>query len=490
MGDSPQHRWLVRLGLAVGAMASGCGSSGGASGGSPGDAGQSGTDAHSIDATGGRPADAGTDSHSSEAGAGTDSGVIGDPTGTTAVPVTAFLDSLGACVHVTQGVDAPMPSATALSYAGLRNIRDDGNPATVPSWLTMHAASGVRVCVLTDQNVASTVGMAEQLNDAGALLAVEGPNEPNNFPVTYDGGTSGYTTTFLPVAELQRDLYAAVKADPKLPNVPVFHASEAGGSEPDNVGLQFLTIPVDAGTTMPSGTKYADYGNTHNYVCGHSSVLSDNVAWNASNPTLNGDWDGPYVEYGHTWHEGFNGYSDPELITLPKVTTETGWLTMGSGSITEEQQGRVFLDLYLSAYKQGFSYTFIYMLRDDPVQGYWGLFDTSYNPKTSGLYIHNLTTLLADTSQRTPGKLDYSIAAEPMTVHDLLMQKSNGVFELVVWDERLTGGSDTVAINLSKPRPTVTVYDPTTGTSPTMSLKNVSTVSLMLTDHPMILELQ
>jgi hypothetical protein len=85
------------------------------------------------------------------------------------------------------------------------------------------------------------------------------------------------------------------------------------------------------------------------------------------------------VEYGVTWHGGFAGYSNPELVTLPRVTTETGWLTTGTGAITEEQQARLFLNLYLAAFKQGFAYTFIYMLRDDPMPGYWGLFDTSYN---------------------------------------------------------------------------------------------------------------
>jgi hypothetical protein len=422
-----------------------------------------------------------------------DGAVVGDPTGTTAFAVAAFLGSLGACTHVAQGVDDPTQSATALAYLGLHNIRDDGNPATVPSWIAMHESSGVRLSLLTNQNVASTVSMAEQLNAAGALLDVEGPNEPNNFPVTYEDATSNYDTTFLPVAELQRDLYAAVKADPKLAGVPVFHSSEAGGSEPNNVGLQFLTIPTDASISMPAGTPYADYANTHNYVCGHTSVLSDNVAWNASSPTLNSSWDGPYVEYGVTWHEGFTGYSDPELVTLPKVTTETGWLTSGTGAITEEQQARLFLDLYAAAFKQGFSYTFIYMLRDDPVQGYWGLIDTSYNPKTSGTYIHNLTTILADTATGTPGKLDYSIAGEPATVHDLLLQKSNGTFELVVWDERLAVSSDdatdTVVVDLTKSRPMVTVYDPTTGTSPVQVLHDVSSVSLTLSDHPNVLEL-
>jgi hypothetical protein len=475
---------------AIGALGSACGSGCAA-------AGDAGPDAASVqdgsvtDTGGATGSDGGVpDGGASDASAGDGGGgVVGDPTGTTAVPAGAFLGSIGACTHVAQGVDDPTQSATALSFAGIRNIRDDGNPATVPSWIAMHQSSGVRVCLLTNQDVAGTVDMAKQLNTAGALLAVEGPNEPNNFPVTYEGQTSSYTTTFVPVANLQRDLYAAVKAEPTLAGIPVFHSSEAGGSEPDNVGLQFLTIPTDAGFAMPDGTKYADYGNTHNYVCGHSSQLLDNTAWNASDPTLNGDWDGPYVEYGHTWHGGFDGYANADLITLPKVTTETGWVTTGTGAITTEQQARLFLNLYLAAFKRGFAYTFIYMLRDDPVQGYWGLFDTSYNPKTSGAYLHNLTTVLADTGSTPPGKLDYSIANEPVTVHDLLLQKSSGIFELVVWDENESGGSDSVTVNLTTVRAAVKVYDPTMGTSPTQTLSAVSTVTLTLGDHPVIVEL-
>jgi hypothetical protein len=480
-------------GIAAALLLGGCGSGGHAA---LSDGGAAANDACACaDTSVGNVPEAGADAFDGALGDGepVDGGVVGDPTGTPAVEVSAFLASLGVCTHVAQGVDDPTQSAMALSYLGIHDIRDDGNPATVPSWIAMHQSSGVRLSLLTNQDVASTIGMAEQLNAAGALLDVEGPNEPNNFPVTYDGATSSYQTTFVPVAELQRDLYAAVKADGKLAGIPVFHASEAGGSEPDDVGLQFLKIPEDAGVAMPGGTEYADFANTHNYVCGHSSVLSDNVAWNASDPTLDGDWDGPYVEYGVTWHEGFAGYPDPQLITLPKVTTETGWTTSGAGSITDEQQGRVFLDLYAAAFKRGFTYTFIYMLRDDPVQGYWGLIDTSYGPKTSGTYLHNLTTILADTATGTPGKLDYSIAAEPATVHDLLLQKSSGTFELIVWDERLAAAdddaTDAVTVNLTTSRPTVTVYDPTTGTTPTQTLHAVSSVSLTLSDHPNIVEL-
>lgn len=431
--------------------------------------------------------DAGSPAPAADAGDATDAS---DANGVAAFRANDFLNSIGICAHMAQGIDGPDGVGAATKFAGIRAVRDAASSSTVAGWLSVFQQSGARVALLPDGTVQGTIDIAKQLQAAGALLAVEGPNEPNNFPVTYQGQTSDYNGSFLPVANFQRDLYAAVKAEPTLATVPVFHSSEAGGSEPDNVGLQFLTVPDGAATTVPSGTRYADFANTHNYVCGHSAQLVDNVCWNAEDPTMNGDWDGMYVEYGNTWHGQFAGYSSSDLTNLPRVTTETGWTTSGPGSISQEQQGRLFLNLYLAAFKRGWSYTFIYMLRDDPVQGIWGLFDTEWQPKVSGTYLHNLTTILADTGAGSAtGKLDYSIAIQPATVHDLLLQKTIGTFELVIWDERPSGGTDTVVVDLGGNRASVHVYDPTTGTAPTQTLTNVSSVTLTLTDHPNVIEL-
>lgn len=72
-------------------------------------------------------------------------------------------------------------------------------------------------------------------------------------------------------------------------------------------------------------------------------------------------------------------------------------------------------------------------------------------------------------------------------MHDLLLQKSSGNFELVVWDERATV-TDTVTVGLGTARKTVNLYDVTTGTTPTKTLTNVASVPLMLSDHAVVVE--
>jgi len=418
-------------------------------------------------------------------------GPLPDAAGTTAVSAHDFLNSMGVCTHIAQGIDNPTNVAACLSYAGIRNLRDDGSAraATVQGWIHVHDACGAKVCLLPiNGDIARSLAVYESLAAAGTLLAAEGPNEPNNFPVTY-GGSASSGSNSLPVAWFQRDLCRAVKTDPKLAGIPVFAPSEAGGSQPNNCGLQFLTIPRGAGTLMPDGTVYGDYANTHNYVCDHLSNVCDNNAWGAEDPSLNGRWDGMYVEYGHTWWSpGYNGYPASQLATLPRVTTETGWTTQGSNSVPEDAQAKLFLNLYLAAFKRGWSHTFIYMLRDDPGQGYWGLFHTDYTAKRSATCLHNLTTILADKTSSTPGSLEYSIPGEPATVHDLLLQKSNGAFELAVWGEQVSG-SNNITVNLGAIFATVRVFDPTLGASATQTLSKAASVSLTLSDHPLIIEI-
>ena len=203
-----------------------------------------------------------------------------------------FLNSIGVCLHIQHGDDAAR-IAPLLRYTGVRNVRDaaDGN-YDMSGLLLVHREAGVGVVFgpgsgARDGCVESTLRAARELHEAGALVAIEGPNEPNNFGgVTYGGEAGGRELSWLPVARMQRDLYAAVKADADLRQYPVYSSSEMG-AQSDNCGLQFLEIPEGAGTLMPAGTRYADYANCHNYMYHPSwpGAPHDNQVWNAADPT-------------------------------------------------------------------------------------------------------------------------------------------------------------------------------------------------------------
>jgi hypothetical protein len=177
-------------------------------------------------------------------------------------------------------------------------------------------------------------------------------------------------------------------------------------------------------------------------------------------------------------------------LTLPRVTTETG-ITL-EGSITEQVQALLYLSVYLDQFKRGWKHTAIYLLRDRTDEGgnqTFGFYKPDYTPRLAATYLHNLTTILEDNAPKaTTTKLSYSIPSQPATVHDLLLQKSDGRFEFVVWGERFTGGSDKVTADLGSTFALVTLFDPTVGTSPIQSLRNASSVELTLSDHPVVIE--
>ena len=410
------------------------------------------------------------------------------PERTRAVGTDEFLDSLGVNTHVDQGYDAAK-YVEPLIYTGIRNIRD--GERNLKGYVMLHEATGVRVDLLGGADLDGLLAAGRALASSDALLSLEGPNEPNNFPVTYQGQEGGGicpTCTWVPVARFQRDLYGAVKRDPLLRRYPVFAVSEAG-AETDNVGLQFLTVPKDADTKFPAGTVFADYANPHNYVSGTAKTHEDNQAWKAADPVLDAHWDGLYTEYGLTWNKHFRGYGGEALETLPRVTSETGWDSV-SGPGGERVQGTILVNTYLAQFKRGWKYTFIYELVDGQGgEGYQGLFRPDFRAKPAATFIHNLTTVLSrDSLEGEPGSLSYAVPYQPDTVHDLLLQKSPGTFDLVVWDERVNG-TDDVSVRFGARHRSISVYDVTQGSTPVRSLSDADAVPLTLSDHAVILEI-
>ncbi len=298
------------------------------------------------------------------------------------------------------------------------------------------------------------------------------------------------------------DLYTALQRDPLLANLPLFDLTEPG-AENDNVGLQFLTIPSGAGTSFPTGTNFAQYASLHNYVmCNGCSGVVDNQAWKAEDTGAGGSvgsWDGLIGNYlGTTFAHGFAALPDASGPTLPRVTTETGWPT--GINISDDQIGKLLVNVYLSAAARGWYRTFLYQAIDDVDT--FGLFQNTDPPapKAAAIYIHNLTTILSDGSSKFYAvPFAYTIASEPITVHDWELEASTGLYSIAVWDDRPVGeGTDSIAVNLGTAQSVVKVYDVTRGVAPIATLTNVSVVNFdgvggdppLLSDHAMIIQFQ
>jgi hypothetical protein len=388
-----------------------------------------------------------------------------------AAKATDFLNSLGVATHLnyTDGTYANYESVIAdLNYLGIHKLRDatpdpyGGIPyqnyitaldavTKAGNQFDFITAPGLPLKISLDQ-----IGAIERLRP-GSVIAVEGPNETNNNPVTYLGrnGTAA-------ALAYQRDLYHAVHSSRLLHNVAVYYYTG-----------------FDVATKL---TGLADFANCHPYSH-HGEQPAQRIA----------------TEFGRQF---------TMAPPYPRVITEAGFFDVPSApnGVDDATQAKDTLNLYMDAFAQGVTLTYVYQL----VSAYpnqfsdtqSGMFRIDHSPKPVATAIHNLTTILADTGHGNvqPGSLDYTVAAMPVTGHSLLLEKSSGVFDIVLWSEPANWNDRThrpvsvsqtpVTITMSGTAGNVAVYNPLVGTKPVARARDVNEIAVGLTDHPVIIEVR
>jgi hypothetical protein len=396
-----------------------------------------------------------------------------------------FLNTLGVNTHIpyTDGGYANITNIDAdLKYLGITEVRDtisNGYAGSAPlsSYITL-AKEGVKftICLfgggaITTASLTAQLALVAALNKAvpGSVIAVEGANEINNFPITYNGvgGLAG-------AVALQKAIYAAVHANADLKGVSVdYFTGYAAGS--DAVG------PNPATTA-----GLADYDTQHPYP---------------------NQGDAPYQ-----WVNRTQALGNETPATGAAVYTETGYSTNGgtSGDVNQDVQAKYTLDLLMDDAASGIAHTDLYQLMDAYAAGSsqgddgYGLYAPGNTPKEAATAIHNLTTILADTgttaSTFTLKPVSYTLTNLPSTGHTLEIQKSSGASDIVVWNEpaiwneakgaEVTAATTNVTVKLGATYKTVEVFDPLKGTTPIETLTNVSSVTLGITDHPLIVEVE
>jgi len=398
-----------------------------------------------------------------------------------------FLNSLGVGMHIpyTDGGYANLGNDAAdLAYLGLNNVRDgvsDGSNGSAPlsSYITL-AQQGIKFTfvvagsgALTTASLQAELGLYDQVNKAvpGSVVAVEGSNEINNAPITFNGvgGLQG-------ALDLQRALYAAVHADTSLAGVAVDYFT----------GYNAGSVAVGPNPTATAGL--ADYDTQHPYPNNGDAP----AAWVTPSQSLGNE--GASTGYG------------------PAVFTETGYSTNGgtTGGVNADVQAKYTLDLLLDDAANGISRTYLYQLMDAYKPGSpqgddgYGLFDPSNAPKAAATAIHNLVGILADkavtASTFTPVTLGYSVTGLPSTGNSLALEKASGTYDVAVWNEPkiwngATGTETTAAtqnstVQLGGAYATVEVFDPLASATAVSVLHNVSSVQLGLTDHPLLVQIE
>jgi hypothetical protein len=398
--------------------------------------------------------------------------------GSITVPVAAqtmraqnFLNTMGINVHLeyTDGAYANVANVQAdLAYLGISNVRDAvPDPVT---WMPLGqalagmgalAAAGVKfdfVIPSWETNISQDIAQLDAFVTAhpGSISAVEGPNEVNNWPVIFNGQTGEAGAE-----AFQRAIYAAVHADPKLAGVQVY------------------------------------------YMTGAAQINVANLAGMADDAAAH-----PYPNDGQVAGARFSQEFTSDYVSAApysQVITETGYATdptnPNPGGVTEAVQAEGTIDIFLDGASQGIKQTYLYQLLDpyaDPtganVDDHYGLFDINNNPKLAAVAVHNLTTLLADTGSDaatfTPTALAATLSGLPNTGNSLVMEKSNGTYDLALWNEApfwneatqsaVAVPVSTVTVNLGAIYSSVQVFDPLQGPTAIQSYNNVSSIQVAL----------
>ena len=326
-----------------------------------------------------------------------------------------FVDSVGINVHLSEfGTFYGNNFSGVLSLlqgAHIRHIRDGsgGSNASLCNEDRTLAANGIYVDVIAP---ASQSDFQMWMNCVGsAAELIEGLNE-------WDLSNNPNW-----VADLRANQQALAQQYTSIPHVSPALTSEA------------------AYTAVGSLANLVSFGSTHVYFAGRNPGTS---GWGASDQ---------FGTYGSlSWNLGMSaqvsgshpifinesGYSDQsDQYALPAVT-----------------KARYMTRLLLNDWNGLAARTYIYELIDEsgPPFSHYGITDASGNPKPSYTAVGNLLGHLRDPGGTfSPVALNYNLIASTSVAHTLL-EKRNGTYELIIWNEVAEWNPDTSSAIATAPQ--------------------------------------
>ena len=365
-----------------------------------------------------------------------------------AASATAFIDSIGFATHFGYG-DTPYGTAypgvkKRLLELGVHHLRDGLTRPVEGERIEELGKLGIRFCIVAEPEIGTPVEIQRKVKALnarvpGAIDVIEGPNEPDLFWVgskKFYGGESGANGKQDAVDAAMlflKDTYSAFKIDPATAKIKVMGIALGGTYEPNN-------NPIPKGSL----TNFVDWGNFHPYFGGNPFSVPyaygglEKFYWHGTHPGTNiGEFD--YA----------TGTYSPPYAPKPMASSEAGCATDTNGT-SEKAHGKYIPRMFLEYFKKGFARTYSYEFLDefpDPNnrEARFGIVRRDLSPKPAYTSLKNLISLLSEKTPKSnfaPGSLNFTLMVNPPQgwnktelVHHLLLQKSDGEFDLVIWHE-------------------------------------------------------
>jgi hypothetical protein len=400
-----------------------------------------------------------------------------NPVLTEETPLNAydFVNSIGLNTHLNyfDRIYGNFPLVEReLKSVGVLHLRDgvhlqnsDYNAALFGRWIEL-GNIGVRFDAVLDprSNLGSVNSALLDEVDALAGHTIESFEGANELDISNESDWPSIDRSY------QNEIFASAKSMKEGGSIGVIGPSLASASNSSQIG---------------NISRYMDDGNLHPYPAGQmpSVIFPDQIDLERVMCD-----DKPIVFTESGYHNAINEQNDQP-------------------GVSEAATAKYIPRLFLEDFVRGVPRTYLYEFMDeapDPgltnPQMHWGLIRADGSEKPSFFALKNLIKELNDSTEPANlQQLAWTLNSNDEQIHNLLLQKSNGTYDLVLWQEipsydiqrHVDIDNPTVAamLTLGRQAQSITVYQPVTQSGPVHTWNNVKSVQLEIPDHPLVVEI-
>jgi len=379
-----------------------------------------------------------------------------------ATPADSFVDTLGVTTHFgypdsSYATLRDTIALPALSELGVRHIRESATPQT-PLSLTQSGLGLLLVC--RGSALLETVEVAKAFG--ATLEAIEGPSDTDYRPETFSYGGQAFPEG---TRAYQNDLFAAFSGEPALAHIPIVLPTVYAAANAEVLGA------------LESGT--------------HCNVHSREPL--GATPGEDAD---------RLIEESRRSCGDVRPMMATSVSYSS--LETQAGAVSELTAAKYLMRSALAYFSRGVERFYVYELMNeqpDPAGAlpdlHRGLLRADGTRKPAFTALANLIAQLSDPGapfQATP--LTYGLEGQVAGLQQLLLQKRDGTFHLLLWQEvaswdpasqqALYVPEVNVELRLGKLVSMVEVFRPLESASAVSSFASVDRVSVTVPDHPIV----